>query len=96
MLGSLVSHGELDPEHGLVPGAHGSVVMDPGQPHRVFFIAVDEKGGRNVFVLFSFTKDEENPFNLQSEDLRLCEIVLGLTPRDRKGVPRVDVLTIYR
>lgn len=30
VLGSIVSHGELDPEYRLVQRAHGSVVVDAG------------------------------------------------------------------
>ena len=38
VLGSVVSHGELDPEHGFVQRADGSVMVDAGQPQGVLLV----------------------------------------------------------
>ena len=38
VLGSFVSHGVLDPEHGFISCAHWSVMVDAGEPHGVFLV----------------------------------------------------------
>ncbi|KAG7221306.1 hypothetical protein INR49_017373, partial [Caranx melampygus] len=38
VLGPFVSHGELDPEYCLIQRIHGSVTVDPGQPHGTLLV----------------------------------------------------------
>jgi len=41
VLCSFISHGVLDPEYRLIPRIHGSVMVDSGELHNVFFVAAN-------------------------------------------------------
>ena len=41
VLGTFVSHGELDPEYRLVQRTHRPVMVDAGQPHGIFLVPMN-------------------------------------------------------
>ena len=58
VLGTFVSHGELDPEYRLVQRTHRPVMVDAGQPHGIFLVPM------NIYLFTKNGDRKEKRLNL--------------------------------